>query len=162
MDKEFLSKLNKFIGQATLNTYAGDGEEIKPSEPGFHELEYKEGDFYYKDSYGGHFQSWGRETVWYKNKPVWTSLYGGGLEKKYFGDKEFSHQTFEFLKKAMSAGEKQEEFQPRGPKEFEEGDWRYQVKWNGDITKFSGHEDILYKGEVVFSHDFIGGLFGYN
>ena len=160
MDTEFLAKLNSFIGEASLKTYAGGGNEIaNPSEKGFHELEYRSGDFYYKDSYSGHFQSWGRETVWHKNKPIWSSLYGGGMEKKFHGNVDFTHQTFNFLKKAMSAGEKQKEFQPRGPSEYENDDWMYRVKWNGDISKFLGHEDILYKGEVVFTHDFFGGFY---
>jgi hypothetical protein len=28
----------------------------------------------------------------------------------------------------------------------------------GDITRFEGHEKILFKGKVVFTHDFLGGL----
>ncbi|MFA6519864.1 MAG: DUF5680 domain-containing protein [Candidatus Paceibacterota bacterium] len=159
MGKEFLAKLNNFIGEAALKTYAGGGVEIEPSEPGFHELEHRDGDLYYKDSYGGHFQSWGRETVWEKGKPIWSSLYGGGMEKKYHDDADFTHQTFNFLKKAMSAGDKQKTFQPRGPSKYEDGDWRYQATWNGDIARFLGHEDILYKGEIVFTHDFFGGLY---
>ncbi|KKW39798.1 hypothetical protein A3I46_00195 [Candidatus Kaiserbacteria bacterium RIFCSPLOWO2_02_FULL_54_13] len=159
MDKEFIVKLNSFIGEASLKTYAGGGAEIRPSEVGFHELEHRDGDLYYKDSYGGHFQSWGRETVWYKNELIWSSYYGGGMEKEYHGNEEFTHQTFSFLKKAMSAGEKQKEFQPRGPSKYEDGDWRYQVTWNGDIAKFLGHEDILYRDKVVFTHDFFGGFY---
>lgn len=38
---------------------------------------------------------------------------------------KFAHKTFDFLKKALSAGEKQEGFQPRGPKQFADGDWEY-------------------------------------
>jgi len=57
MDKEFLTKLNIFIGEASLKTYAGGGSEIDSSEVGFHELEHQDGDFYYKDSYSGHYQS---------------------------------------------------------------------------------------------------------
>lgn len=159
MNTEFLTKLNIFIGEAALKTYAGGGVEVEPSEPGFHELEHRDGDLYYKDSYGGHSQSWGRETVWHKDKLIWSSLYGGGMEKKYHADADFTHQTFSFLKKAMSAGEKRKEFQPRGPLEHIDGDWKYRAKWNGDITRFSGHEDILYRGEVVFTHDFFGGLY---
>ncbi|MDD5341461.1 MAG: DUF5680 domain-containing protein [Patescibacteria group bacterium] len=156
--KDFLKKLNRFLGKAALATYAGGGPEVDPEEPGFTELEYKQGDWFYKDSYTGFFQSWGREVVWYKKKPVWNQIYGGGMVKKYHHNFKFSHETFNFLKKALSAGEKKKLFQPRGPKKFKQGDWLYQCKWQGDITNFLGSEKIFYKNKVVFIHNFYGGL----
>lgn len=153
-----LKKLNEFLGKAALATYAGGGPEMDPETLGFKELEYREGDWYYRDSYCGFFQSWGREVVWHKDKPIWVSLYGGGIEGRTRTDTQFEHQTFGFLKKALSAGEKQKAFQPRGPKNFKDGEWNYVCDWNGDISKFSGHEEISHGGERVFTHDFIGGL----
>ena len=158
MDKKLLQELNRFLGKAALNTYAGGGQEVDPEEVGFKELEFKEGGWYYKDSYTGFFQSWGREVVWHNQKPFWTQIYGGCMTQKFQNDTKFTHETFDFLKKALSAGEKQESFQPRGPKSFSDGDWEYTCEWNGDITKFEGHEKILFKKEVVFTHDFLGGL----
>lgn len=40
------------------------------------------------------------------------------------------------FKKAMSAGEKKEMFQPRGPTEYIEGDWKYEARWTGNIERF--------------------------
>jgi len=57
MDKKLLQELNRFLGKAALNTYAGGGQEVDPEEVGFKELEFKEGGWYYKDSYTGFFQS---------------------------------------------------------------------------------------------------------
>ncbi|VVB61077.1 Uncharacterised protein [uncultured archaeon] len=153
-----LKELNRFLGKATISTYAGGGPEVDPEEPGFKELEFEDGEWCYKDSYTGFFQSWGREVVWHNKKPFWTQIYGGGMAKKFQNDSKFSHETFDFLKKALSAGEKQEKFQPRGPKKFTNGDWEYFCEWKGDITKFEGHEKIMFKKEVVFIHDFLGGL----
>jgi hypothetical protein len=158
MDQEILKTLNSFLGRAALKTYAGGGVEVDPEEAGFKELEYREGDWFYKDSYTGFFQSWGRETVWFKNKPIWTQLYGGGMVADCRDNEAFAHETFNFLKKALSAGEKEEVFQPRGPREFTDGDWLYSCQSNGDITNFSGHEQIFFKGRIVFIHDFLGGL----
>lgn len=153
-----LKELNRFLGTASLSTYAGSGPEADPEKPDFKELEYKEGKWRYLDSYTGFFQSWGRETVWYDNKPFWVQVYGGGMAEKFQDDKEFAHKTFEFLKKALSAGEKQKSFQPRGPNTFADGDYEYSCEWRGDISKFDGHEKILFKGELVFTHVFLGGL----
>jgi hypothetical protein len=155
---KLLTELNRFLGEAALNTYAGGGKEVDPEELCFKELKYQKGEWYYKDSYTGFFQSYGRETVWYKKKPFWTQIYGGGMTKEYQNNVSFAHETFDFLKKALSAGEKQEEFQPRGPKKFKFKDGEYSCEVKGSITKFQGSEKILFKKEVVFTHDFFGGL----
>ncbi|MBU0540474.1 hypothetical protein KKF59_01700 [Patescibacteria group bacterium] len=157
-DNKVLQKLNSFLGRAAGNTYAGGGQEVDPEEARFKELEFHEGDWHYKDSYAGFFQSWGREVVWLNKKPFWMQIYGGGMTEKFQNDIKLAHETFDFLKKALSAGEKQEAFQPRGPKNFSDDEWEYSCEWSGDITKFEGHEKILFKKEVVFTHDFLGGL----
>jgi hypothetical protein len=123
-----IEQLDEFLGKAALATYAGGGE-VDPSKPdfvsrlpGFKELEYKEGDFYYRDSYAGFFRSAGQEVVWFKNVPVWSQCYAGGMTQKNCNDEKFAKETFDFLKKALSQGEKRAAFQPRGPKNFKEGE----------------------------------------
>ncbi len=157
--EKLIKELNGFLGRATTKTYAGSGPEIDTQRPGFIELEYKEGDWHYRDSYAGFFRSWGQEVVRYKGKPIWTQLYGGGMEKAYISNTQFAHQTFQFLKKAMSSGEKSGMFQPRGPERFRQGDWKYTSTWDGDINTFIGSEKITYKGKTVFTHSFLGGIF---
>ena len=157
MDENFKKELNEFLGKAMLATYAGSGPEAD-SGTGFTELEFKEGDYLYRDSYTGFFQSWGREVVWYNGKPFWVHVYGGGMKEEFWDDKDFAHQTFQFLKKALSEGEKIEEFQPRGPKLFSDGDWKYECEWIGNITQFEGSENISLKDKIVFTHHFFGGL----
>lgn len=76
--KKELRELSCFLRKAVLATYAGGGAEIEPKEHGFKELEFREGEWYYKDSYMGFFQSWGREVVWRNEKPFWTKIYGVG------------------------------------------------------------------------------------
>ena len=156
---KLIKEMNAFLGRAMLATYAGGGAETRPKElPGFRELEYKEGDWYYKDSYTGYFQSWGRETVWLKGKPFWTQLYGGGIVPEKQKDKKLVAQAFVFLKECMSTGEKSKGFQPRGPKSYKSGDWSYTSTWKGTIKHYTGEEKIKLKGKVVFTHRFIGGL----
>ena len=113
-------ELFEFIDRAGKATYAGGGKEVKePERAGFIELEYSEGDFSYRDSYTGYIRSRGTETVRYKSKPIWTSLYGGGMiESK----EDLAHETFELLKKAMLQDEKGY-LSLRGPHQFKDGDW---------------------------------------
>ncbi len=154
--QEFLRELNLFLGEASKSTYAGGMTGI--SENGYKVLAYKKGDWSYQDRYTGWFRSWGTETIFYKGKQVWVQNYGGGMEEKYTKDTKFAQETFEFLKKALKSGEKTGQFQPRGQKFFKEGDWEYHSYLNGNISRFTGSEEIGHKGERAFFHDFIGGL----
>lgn len=151
-------QLFTFMDKAGKATYAGTKEEpdLDPSLKlgSFVELEYKEGDFSYKDTYTGHYRSRGMETVRYKGIPIWASGYGGGMVK---GKENLDDNTFKFLKRALSADEKGfHSF--RGPHAFSEGDWKYKYKQDGDEFEFSGYEEIYYKGELVFFHRIIGGI----
>lgn len=157
MDDKLLIELNGFLGRASKATYAGGGDEVRSWRIGFKELEHRENDWYYRDSYTGYLRSWGQEVVWRNGKPVWTCLYGGGMTEKYM-DREFADQTFNFLKKVLSAGDKETTFQPRGPKEYSDNGWDYKCEHEGSIDMFSGHESISYNSKVVFTHAFFGGF----
>jgi len=158
MNKDLFTELNQFIGRASRATYAGGGGKVdKPQRNGFKELQYAEGDWYYRDSYTGFLRSWGQEVVWYKDQPHWTCLYGGGMVDGCMNN-GMAEDTFTFLKKVLSAGEKENQFQPRGPKNFNDGEWSYQCEVEGSIEKFQGHESISRNGSTVFTHDFVGGL----
>ena len=160
MNNDQITQLTNFLHEAMKATYAGGGKEVEhPQRPGFKELAFEEGDWKYRDSYCGFYQSWGEEVVWLKGKPFWTMLYGGGMEPEHHGNRDFAIQTFTFLKKAMSA--KPGGFQPRGPKHFRDRDWEYTCEWEGGIKKFRGEEKITFKGKLVFSHWFFGGLVGW-
>jgi hypothetical protein len=87
---------------------------------------------------------------------IWTMAYSGGMLPEYQNDLEFAKLTFNFLKKAL--GLVNEKIPYRGPEKLKEGDWSYLNNVTGDITKFSGHETIMFKGKEVFSQDYIGGL----
>ena len=149
-------KLAEFLVRAKKNAYAGGGKEISPQRPGFREMEYKEGDWYYRDSFTGFFQAPGQEVVYHKDKPVWAMAYSGGMKKEFHGDVELAQKTFGFLIKCLSQVKENEPF--RGPRNFSEGDFSYQMTVNGDINDFSGEEKIFYQGKEVFRQFFIGGM----
>lgn len=156
MNENLLQNLHAFLARATKATYAGGGKETDSWRPGFKEMDYREEEWYYRDSYTGFLKSWGQEVVWLNEKPFWTYLYGGGMSNNYM-NAEFAHETFDFLKKALSSGDKGASFQPRGPKEFIDGTWEYGCKTHGNIESFHGVEHIQYKGEIAFHHRFFGG-----
>lgn len=82
--------------------------------------------------------------------------YSDGMEKEYHGNADFAEKTFSFLKQVLLRVEESKPF--RGPDYFEEGNWEYINKVDGDIASFRGQEQILYQGKAVFTQDYIGGL----
>ena len=151
-----LEELAKFLVKAKSNTYAGDGNKISPQRPGFKELEYIGGNLEYRDSYSGFYLAPGQEIVRFKEKPVWSMAYSGGMVPEYHKNKDFAKQTFKFLKKALLRVEESRPF--RGPEYFQEGDYEYINSNEGTISDFKGTEKILYKGKEVFKQNYIGSL----
>jgi len=151
-----LKELTEFLVKAKVETYAGDGAEVDSQRPGFKELEFIEGEWEYRDSYSGFYMAPGQEIVRFEGKPIWSMAYSGGITKKYQGNFDFAKQIFEFLKKALKLVDKNKPY--RGPDNFKEGDYEYVSRVEGDVSWFKGNEKILFKGEVVFKQDYIGGL----
>lgn len=147
--------LSKFISLASSSTYAGGGSyEQIVERPGFLEMLFKQGDWYYRDSYTGFYRSSGSEVVRFQNEVIWTSNYCGGMVD---GCDNLAGDTFSFLKKAMLAKPKDKQ-SFRGPDMFKDGVWEYSYHQKGDVVSFSGHEEISREGLTVFSHDIIGGI----
>lgn len=151
-----LGELANFLVEAKRQAYAGDGKEIEPQRPGFKELEFKDGDWEYRDSYVGFYFAPGQEVVRFKGKPVWIMSYNGGMLSQYHGDIELARHAFAFLKQALKRVEASRPF--RGPEEREDGDWEYADSSKGDISSFTGTESIFYKGDEVFRQEYFGGL----
>jgi len=154
-----LKELAKFLVRAKTNTYASlKSKEIKSERPNHKELEFEDGDFYYRDSYVGFFQAPGMEEVRLgkEGKIIWTMAYSGGMLPEFHGDLELAKSAFTFLKEALSLVS--EEMPYRGPKKLKREDWEYFNSVNGDIKRFSGNEKIFFKRKEVFSQEYIGGL----
>lgn len=148
-------ELYQFIFAASSATYAGGGSyESVVERPGFLEMVFKQGDWYYRDSYTGFYRSSGSEVVRYQNQIVWASNYCGGMAK---GKEDLAIDTFNFLKKAMLAKPKDKQ-SFRGPDSFKDGEWEYSYQQKGDVLSFSGYEEIKKDRIPVFSHEIIGGV----
>jgi len=151
-----LDDLAEFLVRAKLATYAGEGTEVEPERFGFKELEYKEGNLGYRDSYSGYFQAPGQEVVRLDGMPIWTMSYHGGMVARYIGNHTYAQTTFTFLKEALSKVAKEKPF--RGPTHFEKLGWKYSTDVLGDITNFNGTEFIQHNQQSVFVQSYFGGL----
>jgi len=64
-------------------------------------------------------------------------------------------KIYDFLKKALLKIPKDAPF--RGPGLHEEGGFRYENNWSGDLKGFKGKEEIYYKGKLVYDGEYSGG-----
>ena len=72
-----IADLTRFIVNAKLSTFASNGGNVPPSQPESHDMEFRDGDWMYRDSFFGTQDFIGREVVYYKGKPVWGMAYFG-------------------------------------------------------------------------------------
>jgi len=155
MRKNFTNQeLFNFVDIAGKSTYASGKPPLAKSERiNFIEYNYDKDNWSYLDSYTRNTKSAGQEVVRHNNEIVWTNSYCGGMTQ---GNESLAGETFNFLKEALSKDD--ESFQSlRGPTKCIKGEWEYKYLQEGKIDNFSGYEEILYKGKVVFFHRTIGG-----
>jgi len=154
----WLKELSEFIVEANKNTYAAHKGKVPPEKverKGYKELEYEKGDWRLRDGYAGNFRAPGSTTVYYKEKPAWFMSYTGvGMEP---GKYRQTQATFEFLGKALM--QITPDLPYRGPKEFKEGNRRYEMSVQGTVEVFKGDEAIYEDGELTFGQHFSGNVF---
>ena len=46
----------------------------------------------------------------------------------------------------------------RGPEEFKKDNYAYKNKWEGDVERYSGEEEILEGSDLVYKANYMGGL----
>lgn len=142
------SQFIQFLLRAKKATYAGHGEETKASRIASHDLEYKEGELYYYDTYiGGEFFG-GEEAIWIKNEPYWCMNYYGRVIGEHFNG--------DFLKDALSNVPYDSPY--RGPALYQNGEYTYHCKTEGSFEFYQGYEEILYDGKKMYECIFNGGI----
>ncbi len=157
MDKD---SLLEFIAKAHKNTYAAS-KEVKARYkceisilPEHKDYDFVEGDWRYHDSFAGSSWAPGREVVFFLGYPIWSMSYQGQTIDDL--GTEFIDETFEFLKKALRKCTDEIPF--RGLDGFEEGDFKYSFKFEGDYSYFTGRESVIYRGKEVFFQDVMATL----
>ncbi len=158
-----LGTLAQFLVRARSHGYAGGAKKVaNPQRPGFKEFppfqeEGPAGVLEYVDSYAGHYFAPGQEVVRLNSVPIWHMAYSGGMLPDFHGDKELAHETFQFLKMALSYAPQDRPF--RGPDIFKDGKFDYYNDARGTLADFYGTERIFRSVQAVFRQRYIGGLF---
>lgn len=143
-------ELTAFLIRAKKATYAGKGAEASPSRQGSHDLEYREGELMYYDSYLGGDRFAGEEALWVSGVPIWSMNYVGRVTGDNFSG--------DFLKQALLAVPEDKPF--RGPEVFEDESYPgyvFRCGSEGDTEWFRGYETIELDGNVIYECYFHGG-----
>ena len=140
--------LISFLISAKRACYAGHGAETSSSRPSSHDLEYRQGDLFYYDTYLGGERFAGEEAIWKADVPIWSMNYVGRvLGEKFSGD---------FLKDSLARVTPDIPF--RGPRVHKNGDYTYLAMISGSFEWFSGTEEIFCGREKNYECLFHGGI----
>ena len=146
-------EIANLLVEAKRNTYAkkGEGAEIFLPNKG-KKLEFKKGEFFYRDIYFGFNPFIGEEVVWYKNKIAWGMNYYG----KIILNDVPPGEIYEFLKESLRKVEKGKPF--RGLDGFEKKNFKYLNRAKGSLDNFIGKERILFNNKEVYNLVYHGGF----
>lgn len=146
-------KLLQFLLNARTRTYAGAGGKVEPVFKNSTQLEYREGDWLYRDVYyTGKGIFMGLEAIYYQEKAIWSMSYYGN----YKGMAE--EEVDKILRKALL-----ENWQTtRIWKKVEWGrdGYKYicQPDFEGSIDELAGAEKILKGDKEVYTFFYAGGI----
>ena len=150
MDKKTLTD---FLLKAGSKTYAAGSGKAKTLLNGSVQYEHEESDWFYRDIYyigNGIFP--GLETLYYKDKPVWSMSYFGDFSKMT------EEQTDKMLRKALVDNWRTVRIWRKVEKDY--GDFRYICDGKGTIDELSGTEEIHVGSEKVYFFYYAGGFIG--
>lgn len=149
-----LDILADFLNTANKNSYANkDALKVASLRPESKDYHFEKDGLIYHDTYFGERNFIGEEIVYKDQKPVWGANYFGLVLADEINEKE----VYNFLRQALM--QKYNDIIPvRGPKNFRNGDWNYQFSANGDLTNFTGQEEIFLNEKIIYRCLVHGGL----
>lgn len=151
-----MDSIKEFLIEAKTQTYANDTVERIPSTRlNSKDYEYKKGNMIYHDTYFGATQFIGEEVVYVNNKPYWAMNYHGITLDETLGEETMDKALRPAL---MLVGRDKDIIPVRGPREFINGEYKYNFKIDGDLNCFNGIE-VIYKNNVkIYELQCSGGL----
>lgn len=145
-----------FLISAKRATYAAlsDSARVDAVVAGSTQLEYRRGDWLYRDIYYGGLFFAGQEVIYWQSLPVWSMCYAGGMADAQI-DKAIELRVNAFLKAALQAVTAEMPY--RGPAKYTSGDLVYRNGYRGNVERFEGKEEIFFNGEKVYELGYLGG-----
>ena len=147
-----MEDLINFLVEARRVTYAiphgtavGDGTE---------QMAYDKDEWCYRDRYMGQNPYGGHEIVWRNGKVIWIKNYIAEV----VSDERPLTEIYDFQREVL--GQPDPNHLVRGPARYENGPYSYSNQIEGDLSYFTGHEQIFYNGVEIYRMIFHGGTIG--
>jgi hypothetical protein len=146
-----IPRLSAFLVEAKRRTYAGLDDDATVPTPiiaGSKQLEYSDRELNYRDIYFGMAYFVGQEVVTANRRAIWSMSCAGGTSPDITECEKFL-AIYAFLRKALLRISEDRPF--RGPSQFEDGEYRYVNRSEGEISEFHGAEQTYLRGTQVFT-----------
>ena len=148
-----IDQLTAFIVRAKAATYVGGGTHSPSCRPHSHDLQFRDGDFDYLDSYFGGADFIGEEVVYFLEQPVWAmNYYGRILQPSLITAAEAG----QIIQVSLSQLYRQGRF--LGGFEYTVSNSRYVDTSAGDTDHFTGTEWIIRDAVKVYELVYHGGV----
>jgi hypothetical protein len=145
-------ELRQFLIDANKAGYAGGEEKKWIKEPdGSTTIPYTKGEWRSDDNFYGGEPYGGRIIVFHQEIPVWMMVYYGWVTEGQETD-----PIYAILRGALMQMPDDAPF--RGPKEFIDGEFTYHNKWDGNVERYSGEEEITQGEKLIYKANYMGGL----
>lgn len=144
--------LRQFLIDSNNAGYAG-GEEKKWTKEadGSTTIPFEKGEWKSNDNFFGGEPYGGRIVVSLEDKPYWVMVYYGWVEEGI--DVDSVYGVLRNALKQMPA-----DYPFRGPKELKDGEYTYTNSWKGKVERYSGEEQIMQGGKLIYKANYMGGL----
>lgn len=147
-----IEELRGFLVESNKAGYAGGDEKKWTKEPdGSTTIPFAKGQWRSHDNFFGGEPYGGRMVVFKDEQAVWMMVYYGWVAEGVSAD-----PVYGVLRGALMG--MPEDYPYRGPEEFKQGEYTYKNKWNGELDRFSGEEEITQDGKVIYKANYFGGL----
>jgi len=145
--------LINFLIKARTETYAGGKGKVKPILKGSKQLEYKEGNFFYRDIYyvGDRIFS-GLEVVYFKQKPVFSISYFGNYKKAT--EKEID----DILRRALIENKDKTRLWHNVKWKYKNYKYICKSQNRKSIDEIGGEEKILKDKKIIYHFYYAGGV----
>lgn len=148
--------LANFLNEANKSTYANaTAKKALSTRLNSEDYHFERENLAYHDTYFGSRDFIGEEIVYDSGRSVWGANYFGRILDENTEEKEL----YDFLRKALMQ-EYNDVIPVRGPKKFSDGKSEYRFAVTGDLANFTGQEEILIDGKVVYHLLIHGGFIG--
>ena len=153
MSEFSIDQLTSFIVRAKAASYVGGGTHTQSCRLGSHDLQYRDGNYAYLDSYFGGADFIGEEVVYFTSQPVWAMNYYGRILQPSLITAAEAGQIIQ-----MSLSRMYQQGRFLGGFEYAVGNSIYVDTSAGDATTFTGNEWIMRDSLKVYELIYHGGL----